>query len=334
MMERNRLMYIDIAKGFAIFLMVVGHSYTYALNNGAQIIRWLYSFHMPLFFIASGVLYGLRDRQGSPVKWNLRKKAKTILLPYLIWSTVYQMFLSLLAIIGGKPAKETLLYYLLMVPGLTGTAMWFLPSMFLATGLFFLCYSAKKYSKMLPCLAGALLMAAGIFAPEVGSVLPIVLRACVGTGFMTIGFYGAKLFDQKTQLAGVVALATVHLFLTWQNETVSLAARSFSNPILYVCNSCIGTLCIFWVAQSLQPEWLVSGTLAYWGRNSIKILCFHEFLLQVLRIVDFKWFGEILPTLGSAEGIVLAVLIMLLLTMAMPVINRVLYWSFGLKRQE
>lgn len=328
-MERKRFTHIDIAKGFAIFLVVVGHSYTYALNNGAQIIKWLYSFHMPLFFIASGVLYGLRNRQGIPVKWNLKKRAKTLLIPYLIWSTTYQIFLSLLAIVGGKPTKEALLHYLPMVLRMTGTAMWFLPVMFLATGLFMLCYSANRYSKVLPCLAAALLMTAGIFAQEVGNMLPIMLRACVGMGFIAIGFYGSKFFDRKTRFAGVAVLATVHLVFTWQNETVSLAARSFSNPILYVCNSCIGTLWIFWAAKCFTPEWLISRILAYWGRNSIKILCFHEFLLQVLRIVDYKWFGETLPTLGNAEGIVLAVLIMLLLTMVMPVINRVLYWTFG-----
>ena len=48
----QRLDSIDLAKGIAIFLMILCHS---GMNNG--ITQWIYAFHMPLFFVVSGYLY-------------------------------------------------------------------------------------------------------------------------------------------------------------------------------------------------------------------------------------------------------------------------------------
>ncbi len=43
---------IDIAKGFGIILMVIGHAEMPGILN-----RSIYLFHMPLFFIAAGYFF-------------------------------------------------------------------------------------------------------------------------------------------------------------------------------------------------------------------------------------------------------------------------------------
>ena len=50
-LTKKRLNYLDYAKGIGILLVVLGHIY----NNSVKL--WIYSFHMPLFFIISGYLY-------------------------------------------------------------------------------------------------------------------------------------------------------------------------------------------------------------------------------------------------------------------------------------
>ena len=50
-MERERNLGIDVARGIAIILMVIGHCY----SNGNIMLQWIYSFHMPFFFLISGV---------------------------------------------------------------------------------------------------------------------------------------------------------------------------------------------------------------------------------------------------------------------------------------
>lgn len=63
-----RIEWLDSLKGFAIFLVVVGHAVLGYLRAGTfPEYQWslqlthdlIYSFHMPLFFLISGFLYKL-----------------------------------------------------------------------------------------------------------------------------------------------------------------------------------------------------------------------------------------------------------------------------------
>lgn len=52
-MSTNRRSDIDIAKGFALFLVVLGH----VVTMHHTIFRWIYAFHMPAFFFLSGMTF-------------------------------------------------------------------------------------------------------------------------------------------------------------------------------------------------------------------------------------------------------------------------------------
>lgn len=71
-MGKKRIEWIDIARGYGILLMILGH-----LDVG-MLGKWIYSFHMPLFFFLSGILF---KRYGS-FKQMLLRKSKGILIPY------------------------------------------------------------------------------------------------------------------------------------------------------------------------------------------------------------------------------------------------------------
>ena len=71
--------------------------------------------------------------------------------------------------------------------------------------------------------------------------------------------------------------------------------------------------------------------LEYWGKNSIKILCLHGFIIEIIRLVDYKIFGNVLVCMGRWEGVVFTRIIMIILTSSMPLINKFLstYLSTG-----
>lgn len=53
----KRVDYIDRMKGFAIFLVVMGHVYFISLSNSsAAVSQVIYSFHMSLFMFLSGLV--------------------------------------------------------------------------------------------------------------------------------------------------------------------------------------------------------------------------------------------------------------------------------------
>ena len=78
-MKREK--YIDIAKGIAIILVIMGHcEYT-----NETLLVWIYSFHMPLFFMINGFFIKNSIKRLS-LKEFTKKKSKTILIPYLVFS--------------------------------------------------------------------------------------------------------------------------------------------------------------------------------------------------------------------------------------------------------
>ncbi len=56
-MNIKRLNYIDVAKGIGMLLVVIGHCSNTIAN------QYIYSFHMPLFFIITGILYRIHYDQ-------------------------------------------------------------------------------------------------------------------------------------------------------------------------------------------------------------------------------------------------------------------------------
>ncbi|MCR4617009.1 MAG: acyltransferase family protein [Lachnospiraceae bacterium] len=75
----ERIRWVDIAKGIAIILVVVGHT---ASSSVREII---YIFHMPLLFLLSG--YTMKSIANMPN--YVKKSAKKLLIPYLIISVVF-----------------------------------------------------------------------------------------------------------------------------------------------------------------------------------------------------------------------------------------------------
>jgi len=54
-MQKNRILFIDVLKGFGIIVMVLGHMHFNLLFN-----KFIYAFHMPLFFSFQVICIGNR----------------------------------------------------------------------------------------------------------------------------------------------------------------------------------------------------------------------------------------------------------------------------------
>lgn len=68
--------WVDWMKVFGIYCVILGH---YSLVD-STFTHWIYSFHMPLFFILSGFLH----KPEKNVKDSLIKSTRTLIVPYLI----------------------------------------------------------------------------------------------------------------------------------------------------------------------------------------------------------------------------------------------------------
>ena len=131
-MDKKRYFQIDLAKAIGIFLVILSHVIFFNKDLGAGLKlfnRFINSFHMPLFFIISGLNLGLSNRIED--KSSYRLLCKKILKPYFVWSILYIILFSLylpydyfgVDTVGEKIYSAISLYG--MIP------LWFLSTLFI-----------------------------------------------------------------------------------------------------------------------------------------------------------------------------------------------------------
>lgn len=84
-MENKRIYSYDYMKALAIFCVVLGHLLERSDSPDNSVRIFIYSFHMPVFFLISGLLaYGKKSNVGE--LWSWYKKKTKILLPLFFFS--------------------------------------------------------------------------------------------------------------------------------------------------------------------------------------------------------------------------------------------------------
>ena len=92
MQSKNRE--IDILRGIAFCLVLIGHSFPDSaygyINAYTEFGReYIYSFHMPLFFIISGFCMNpLLSQKAINIKLEIIKRSKRLLIPYFFYSYI------------------------------------------------------------------------------------------------------------------------------------------------------------------------------------------------------------------------------------------------------
>lgn len=167
-------------QAFGIILVVAGHS-TYQLGHAGHvpsICRWLYTFHMPLFFFISGYLLKysntrkgiqLSDMPALGKDGFITGKARRLLVPYVIISSVVFIPKTMMSAIALRPVDMSVWSYLgmLLYPHTNVIGyFWFLPSLFL---IFCMAYiAAKTKAKTNDSLLIVCLIAVSIVNPGTG----------------------------------------------------------------------------------------------------------------------------------------------------------------------
>ena len=135
-MAKQKLNQISFLFVFATFLVVLGHSDITLDCRDLWIYKWVYTFHMPLFFLVSGFLFAYTNPEEKMRQLNkerfLWKKVKRLLLPYLFISSVIFVIKSLF--IKTEQMQHPLTFdvesYLNMLFFHPVGFMWFLPALF------------------------------------------------------------------------------------------------------------------------------------------------------------------------------------------------------------
>ena len=136
----KRIQYIDIAKGIGILLVVLGHNDLQAYHP--MLHRFIYAFHMALFFFLSGIFF----KPERPFKEIFARRFSGLMKP-LIFIILFIYSVSVLfgkmsfAAAGGRLLKS--LY--MTGPYLNWVQLWFLPVLFLINIYAFFFYRGANF---------------------------------------------------------------------------------------------------------------------------------------------------------------------------------------------
>lgn len=122
----QRLQSIDILRLFAMFLVIWGHCVQFLLTSDyldEPAFVYIYSFHLPLFFMISGVFVHRQSLTPRTCGEQLLVKARQLLLPCLTWGLLMSAANIVQALLSGTPSANSLLDTLM-------NNFWFLKSLF------------------------------------------------------------------------------------------------------------------------------------------------------------------------------------------------------------
>lgn len=272
-MEGNRIEYIDIAKGIGIILVVIGHVVwggNYPMGGARTISNFIYSFHMPLFFVISGLC--IKDSKRIN-KCTLKKMVKSYLVPYAIWTVFYVLVFELLALISNK-ASYISLENGVFVHAITNCGiapLWFLLSLFVAEIIVLAAKSALKTwggIALLIFLLVSLTIMTSIWYNTFENINLIAKNYLMGTFrsfpttlFVFIGYIIKKKMreyvDWTWKRRGTILIAIIifqiALCSIW-NEDIDVHVFKLANPWLYFVKSLNGTFMILILSQGIHSK--------------------------------------------------------------------------------
>ena len=116
-----RINQIDILKGLAILLLIIGHCLS---GKSTMLTNFLYSFHMPLFFFCSGFLYKKRS-----IKNVLFKSFFRLIIPCLICFALSFIVLAILSFVNTGYNNQ-------LIEIFSFSGIWYLVALFFISILF------------------------------------------------------------------------------------------------------------------------------------------------------------------------------------------------------
>ena len=311
---------LDVAKGIAIILVVIGHCY----SKDNIVLILIYAFHMPAFFIISGIIYGRK----SIAQLSLEKQAKRLLLPYVIFGFGFGLMITFLNHPEGF--ISTIGYNGLQIICLKGISVeWYLPCIFLTETLFYFVFKyLKPYCDYLNVLL--VIMMFLVVCLFMNNHLIIVQRVIIGYTFFSIGVYLSQFSRKIFPTFIYILMSLVFVILSYYNGMVSLVTMTLGNPIIYVINGILGTLLLIRLSAMLCEKReksfnCISKKIAYVGQSTLVILCTHMFYIEILRLLDYKLFNNTFKTFWLFEGPVLGLIVLALVMPVIPHIKKVLY---------
>ena len=324
--NKYRDAFLDIAKGLAIILVVIGHVIQGSAENFDDLLwfKVIYSFHMPLFVFLSGAVAAIAFQSDSlkdGMKASLQqatvkisKAAVRLLLPFVAWCVINQLIYH---------HSDSVMSALILAFRRPDTALWFLLAIFycIVLTVFFNIFFSVIYK--LSTRVEIKRFAKWICDGRVQIFLMILIWWTIrehtprGAGLslirpyfifyvLGIGFYKylyLKMSTWKYLLVGIIFIALIPFWSRTANDNIDgvtlipLWMTYFYTGLVALSGSFLILGITKWIAESNIKS--IKSFLILCGQLSLSIYAIHYFFLAYTP----KVLAPLLLSVGLAYGI-------------------------------
>ncbi len=275
MAVEERIRWVDMAKGYGILLVILGHLETHLIKYE------IFTFHMPLFFFLAGYVF-------APDKYTLkdfiRNKARTLLVPYFFMGSIICVCMWLFH--GYFTLRDLFDCFLKLLVQRRFETLWFLTCLFFTQLLYWalhrLCGRNRKY---ILAVSLFLWMSGIAYYHFGGAALPWNLDACLTAVFyLALGNYvrslcgncrWMRLVHSKITLFSAILL---HICCTMGNgilcgERFDMFYGQYGIPPVTLVAALTGIFLVYRVSAAEEFRYI-----SYLGRNSLLYFGLHQAL--------------------------------------------------------
>ena len=301
----NRSNKIDIMKAIGIILVVIGHC-----TNIIFLHRFIYLFHLALFFVISGYLY---NEKYADNPWNyIGKILKSYIPLYFIYNTIFvlghNLFIQIgildnsLPIYGYPETVCSLLNSFLFISNEPfSAAMWFIPVLIVSLIIFNFITNYSSKTKILQ--RKELLRFSLVFLITIIGIYLNYKNLNIGLHYQTsfaimpfiylghcIKLYGSKILKSNIKLAALLIILIIIIIYKIPGQ-VELSQNCLWKPHLFYILSPLMIYVIFTISTYINKHnHILTNLLSYIGKNTISIMCLH---ILFFKLFDFVYINLI-----------------------------------------
>lgn len=313
-MPRNTV--ISICKGIAIILMVIGHA-----EAPDFLTRFIYTFHMPVFFITAGYFF---SRRYLADPWSFcAKRFKGLYVPFLKWSIVFLLLHNVWFHIGvlneqygnwtGGVTHPYSLHQIaarlmLIVTSMSGYdefiagAFWFFRGLLVASILFMVIYRLIESNTRLNAgraVVAVCVVALAFNAFRLCNGLKVTfipnggLREVWGMFFFGIGVLYRQAEQRIKEAWWLTAIYALMLALATHLHCCGMNNNGSPRDLLTLpLTGTVGFLMVMHISRAIAARGgKTAQWLAYVGDNTLYIFVFHILAFKVVSALKIAWYG-------------------------------------------
>lgn len=278
----NRIQYLDLTKGVLMILVVMLHLGGVGKSDYKIYPEFCWLFMLPCFFIVSGYFFSCK----LPFKKFLWKKTRQLLIPYYIFGLPVIVYNIIYGYLHGIPYDEVI-----FASSVHNHPLWFIFSLYVMSLLF---YTIKRYIKRV-LFIGITVLVLTLLGLYISSLNIIDIKWTNSLEYLIYLWIGNLWKTNGLELGNSPKFCNLSIYLSISVAVFVIIALPFqfseqfhqialSTPIYFI-GAITGSILLILLMREIGHLPIIN----FIGRNTLIILCMHEYILFVVcRLIGFS----------------------------------------------